>query len=67
MLTASNTPDVDVLELTPEQERAYIESECQRLLGLSIDEFTYLWDVGEFDCSDDPKVTQVAMLLPAAR
>lgn len=64
MLTTSSAHDV--VELTAAEERAYIDHECRRLLGMSADEFARLWKIGEFRDNDDPKVTQVAMLLPDA-
>jgi hypothetical protein len=56
----------EVDELTPEQQRALLESEARRNLNMSADEFAARWKAGEFRDNDDPKVTQVAMLLPDA-
>jgi hypothetical protein len=67
MVTKSDAHEIEVVELTDEQERDYIEAECRRLLGLGLDEFARRWRAGEYRDNDDPKVTQVAMLLPDAR
>jgi hypothetical protein len=67
MPTQSDTHEIEVVELTPEEQDDYIRAECQRLLGISVEEFTRRWLAGEYRANDDPKVTQVAMLLPDAR
>jgi hypothetical protein len=66
VLTAGDAHDVDVVELTPDEEYEYIQRESRRLLGMDLDEFRQRWQAGEFRGNDDPKVTQVAMLLPDA-
>lgn len=66
MLAASSAREIEVVELTAEQERRYAASECHRLLGIEIGEFARRWRNGDYRTSDDPKVTQVAMLLPDA-
>lgn len=66
MLTASNAREIEVVELTAEQEREYAAAECRKLLGIEINEFLRKWRNGDYRNSDDPKVTQVAMLLPDA-
>jgi hypothetical protein len=63
MLTASDAHDIDVVELTAHEEHEYIEQESRRLLGMDLSEFRRRWESGEFRHNDDPKVTQVAMLL----
>jgi hypothetical protein len=65
MITQSHATSVE--EMTAEEHRAFVEAECQRLLGLSAAEFTERWNRGDYSASDDPKVTRVAMLLPDAR
>ncbi|MBF5032272.1 MULTISPECIES: hypothetical protein [unclassified Micromonospora] len=67
MLTASDARDIQVVELTPDEEHEYIQRESRRLLGMDVEEFRQRWEAGEFRDNDDPKVTQVAMLLPDAR
>jgi hypothetical protein len=64
MLTASDAHDIEVVELTAHEEYEYIEQESRRLLGMDLSEFRQRWAAGEFRDNDDPKVTQVAMLLP---
>ncbi|MEU5786186.1 hypothetical protein ABZ754_00465 [Micromonospora purpureochromogenes] len=67
MLTASDAHDIQVVELTTDEEHEYIQRESRRLLGMDVEEFRQRWEAGEFRGNDDPKVTQVAMLLPDAR
>jgi hypothetical protein len=59
-------PAADVDELTAEQHKELLDREARRLLNMSAEEFTERWNSGEFAGNDDPKVTQVAMLLPDA-
>lgn len=66
MLKQGSTSDVEVVELTAEQAAERLRSECQRLLGLDVEEFARRWHAGEYRDNPDPKVTQVAMLLPDA-
>lgn len=66
MLAASSAREIEVVELTAEQEQRCAASECRRLLGIEIGEFTRRWRNGDYRNSDDPKFTQVAMLLPDA-
>ncbi|MFY1688045.1 hypothetical protein [Plantactinospora sp. WMMB782] len=66
MITASDSRDIEVVEMTEEEEHDYIRSECARLLGMDLEEFARRWYAGEYRDNDDPKVTQVAMLLPDA-
>ncbi|MEV6848763.1 hypothetical protein [Actinoplanes sp. NPDC051411] len=66
MRTASNAHEIDVVELTADEEHANIDGECQRALGIGIEEFTRRWHSGYYQDCDDPRVTQVAMLLPDA-
>ena len=42
-----------VKELTPEEAREYFESETQRLLGISGEEFLRRLDAGEYDAVID--------------
>ena len=48
----STTVDLDlppVKELSPEESRAFVEAEAQRLLGISMGEFIRRLDAGEYD------------------
>ena len=67
MLTRRETEQVDLVELTPEEERELLEQEAQRQLNMSADEFARQWRAGEYRDCDDPKVTSLGMLLPDAR
>ena len=44
--TAAGTP---VVELTPEEEAAYLERHVQREMGMSVAEFTRAYLAGELD------------------
>ncbi|BCB81332.1 hypothetical protein GCM10022251_61810 [Phytohabitans flavus] len=67
MATDTQTdPAATVDEMTPEEQRALLEREARRNLNMSADEFAAKWRAGEFQGNEDPKVTQVAMLLPDA-
>ncbi len=59
-------PAADVAELTPEEQHDLLDREARKILGIGADEFAKKWHAGEFSENDDPRVTQVAMLLPDA-
>ena len=61
--TESST--VDVAEATPEQGRAVLDR-AARELNMSGEEFLRRWDARDFEDSDDPVITRVAMLIPFA-
>ena len=63
VLTHSDAQGVEVVELSPAEETAYIDAECRRLLNMGVDEFRRRWEAGEYVANSDPRVTQVAMLL----
>lgn len=58
--------DTDLMEISDEEARAVFDQEARRLLNVSGDEFERRWHAGEYKDCTDPKVTQVAMLLPDA-
>ncbi len=58
---------VEVVEATPEEGRALLDRAAREVLGISGDEFLAKWDAGEYEGSDDPAITRVAMLIPFAR
>lgn len=58
--------DTDVMELTDDEARQMLDREARRLLNVSGEEFTRRWYAGEYRDCEDPKITQVAMLLPDA-
>jgi hypothetical protein len=48
------------------------ESNAQRLLGISGDEFLRRWDAGEYETPDDrsehgPEIMRLAMMIPLVR
>lgn len=59
-------PGVDVVELTAEESRAMLDREARHLLNVDAEEFARKWHAGDYRDSADPRVTQVAMLLPDA-
>lgn len=63
-MTTNAELEFDVVELTEREERALLERSARDLLGISADEFARRWSAGNYRDCDDPKVTQVAMLLP---
>jgi hypothetical protein len=54
------------MELSEEEARQMLDRESRRLLNVSGEEFARRWYAGEYRDSEDPDVTQVAMLLPDA-
>ena len=58
---------VEVVEASRSEGRAMLDRAAMEELGLSGDQFLAKWDTGEYEDTDDPKVTRVAMLIPFAR
>jgi hypothetical protein len=58
---------IEVVEATQEEGRAMLDRAAQEVLGISGEEFLVRWDAGEYEDSDDPAITRVAMLIPFAR
>ncbi len=65
-LDADCEAEVDVVELTRDQELEQAAIECRRTLNLDLDEFRRRWESGEYRNVSDPAVTRVAMMLPDA-
>ncbi len=63
-MTANANIGIDVVELSEREEHAMLERSARQLLGISAEEFIQRWSSGAYRDCDDPKVTQVAMLLP---
>jgi hypothetical protein len=63
--TQSHT--VEVVEATPEEGRAMLDRAAREVLSISGEEFLVRWDAGDYEGSDDPAITRVAMLIPFAR
>jgi hypothetical protein len=59
--------EIEVAEVTREEGRAMFDRAAQEALSMSATEFLARWDVGEYEDSDDPAVTRLAMLIPFAR
>jgi hypothetical protein len=57
----------EVVEATPEQGRALLDRAAMEVLNISGGDFLARWDAGEYEGSDDPAITRVAMLIPFAR
>lgn len=63
-VTTNADVGIEVVVLTEAEERAMLERSARQALGISADEFARRWYAGAYRDCDDPKVTQVAMLLP---
>lgn len=63
----TQSPTVDVVEATPEEGRALLDRAAREVLNISGEEFLARYDAGEYEGSDDPAITRVAMLIPFAR
>jgi hypothetical protein len=59
--------DIEVAEVSREEGRVMFDRAAQEALGMSGDAFFAKWDAGEYEDTDDPAVTRVAMLIPFAR
>ena len=57
---------VEFVELSDSDARAAFDAEACRVLGITGDEFARRWHAGQYRDCDDPRITQVAMLLPDA-
>lgn len=57
---------IEITELDPAQERSLLDAEARQVLGVDADTFERRWFAGDFKNCDDPRVTQLAMLLPSA-
>lgn len=66
MLTKRDALEMEVMELTAAEEREILDREARRLFNMSAEQFARKWHSGEFRDDEDPRVTQVAMLLPDA-
>lgn len=55
------------MEATREEGRAMLDRAAREALNISGDEFLTKWDEGDYEETDDPSVTRVAMLIPFAR
>lgn len=63
----TQSPTVEVVEATPEEGRALLDRAAREVLNISGEEFLARYDAGEYEASDDPAITRVAMLIPFAR
>jgi hypothetical protein len=59
--------EVEIVEATREEGRAMLDRAAREELGMSGGQFLAKWDAGEYDDTDNPAVTRVAMLIPFAR
>jgi hypothetical protein len=59
--------EVEVVEVTREEGHVMLDRAAREALSISGDEFLAKWDAGEYENTDDPAVTPVAMLIPFAR
>ena len=59
--------EVEVVEVTREEGRAMLDRAARDELSLTGEQFLARWDTGDYEDTDDPAVTRVAMLIPFAR
>jgi hypothetical protein len=57
--TAADTP---VIDLTPEEEAAYLEREVRSAMGMSVHEFTRAYTAGELEDGDVAVDEMVSLL-----
>lgn len=62
----SEAEATDVEEISPEQEWERLDAEARGVLNVSGETFQRRWLAGEYRDCDDPRVAQLAMLLPGA-
>lgn len=58
-----------IVDLMPEESRAWFEEKVQELLGISAEEFLTRFEAGEYDATMDERrwdVLYLAMLAPSA-
>jgi hypothetical protein len=65
--TRQDAESVDAVEVSHEEGAAMLDKAAQHRLGISGEEFLARWDRGFYEDTDDPAVTEVAMLIPFAR
>lgn len=66
MATQAHLDAAAVDEFSPERQHELLDREARQSFNLTAEEFAQKWHAGEFRGDDDPKATQVAMLLPDA-
>jgi hypothetical protein len=59
--------EVEVVEASRSEGRAMLDRAAMEELGLTGEQFLAKWDIGDYEDTDDPAVTRVAMLIPFAR
>ncbi|MBI1757965.1 MAG: hypothetical protein HYR62_01835 [Actinobacteria bacterium] len=62
----AGTGALHVEEITVEEAWRRLDAEARLVLNISGEEFRTRWMAGEFREHDDPKVAQLAILLPDA-
>ncbi|HCU91821.1 MAG TPA: hypothetical protein DHU96_03430 [Actinobacteria bacterium] len=65
--TQESSAGIDVAEATPEEGKAMLDHAAREVLNITGEDFLARWDAGEYEDSDDPAITRVAMLIPFAR
>ena len=60
----ASTEGVTVEEMPPGAVQALLEKEAQEVLGITGAEFAARWAAGEYADDDNPRLTDIAMLLP---
>lgn len=65
-MSTRQATETEIAELTEEQLLAIIDREARQMFNISGEEFSRRWRDGEYRDSDDPRIMQVAILLPDA-
>ncbi|MFI6333177.1 hypothetical protein ACIBBG_33495 [Micromonospora chersina] len=64
MATKTGAELIEFGELSAEDQQGMLERAARSLLNLTAEEFRQRWEAGLYREDEDPRVTQVAMLLP---
>ena len=56
--------DVVIEEMAPGAVEVLLDREARKVLGISGTEFAEKWAAGEYMDADDPRITDLAILLP---
>ncbi|GAB3796924.1 hypothetical protein [Micromonospora zhanjiangensis] len=64
MATETGAELIEFGEISAEEQQGMLERAARSLLNLTAAEFRQRWEAGLYKEDEDPRVTQVAMLLP---
>lgn len=66
MTIETGTDSVDVCEVSAAMLDELLDQEAHQALNIDGVEFTKRWFAGQYQMCDDPRITQIAMLIPGA-